>query len=127
MTLNLFDEGANTWDYENESPEEGVPLGEYRYNTWNGGRNTAVYIHDGSYTKVREINLTYQVPTRFTSRFNGVQSMSLNLSGRNLFIISGYNGYDPEVNNGGNFVSRFVDLAPWPPARSLFFSVDVGF
>ena len=127
MTLNLYDEGANTWDYEKASPEAGVPLGEYRYNTWNGGRNTAVYIQDGSYTKVREINLTYQVPTRLVSRFNGVQSMSLNLSGRNLFIISGYNGYDPEVNNGGNFVSRFVDLAPWPPARQLFFSVDLGF
>ena len=127
MTLNLYDEGANTWDYEEESPEEGVPLGEYRYNTWNGGRNTAVYIQDGSYTKVREINLTYQVPQRFVSRVRGAQTMSLNLSGRNLFIISGYNGYDPEVNNGGNFVSRFVDLAPWPPARSLFFSVDVGF
>jgi TonB-dependent starch-binding outer membrane protein SusC len=127
MTLNLFDEGANTWDYEKASPEDGVSLGEYRYNTWNGGRNTAVYIQDGSYTKVREINLTYQVPAKFYTRFNGVQSMSLNLSGRNLFIISGYNGYDPEVNNGGNFVSRFVDLAPWPPARSLFFSVDLGF
>jgi len=127
MTLNLYDEGANTWDYENESPEAGVPLGEYRYNTWNGGKNTGVYIQDGSYTKVREVNLTYQVPRKFYTRMNGVQSMSLNLSGRNLFIISGYNGYDPEVNNGGNFVSRFVDLAPWPPARSLFFSIDLGF
>ena len=71
--------------------------------------------------------MTYQVPQRFVSRLRGAQSMSLNLSGRNLFIISGYNGYDPEVNNGGNFVARFVDLSPWPPARQFFFSVDVGF
>ena len=55
------------------------------------------------------------------------KSARLNLSGRNLFIISAYNGFDPEVNNGGNFVARFVDLAPFPPSRSFFFSVDVGF
>jgi hypothetical protein len=53
--------------------------------------------------------------------------MRLNLAGRNLFIISGYNGFDPEVNNGGNVVARFVDLAPFPPSRSIFFSVDLGF
>jgi TonB-dependent SusC/RagA subfamily outer membrane receptor len=127
MTLNLYDEGANTWDYEEKSPDASKPRGQYRYDEWNGGKNTAIYIQDGSYTKIREVNLTYQVPRKLYTRFNGVQNMSLNLSGRNLFIISGYNGYDPEVNNGGNFVSRFVDLAPWPPARTLFFSVDLGF
>lgn len=127
MTMNLFDEGANTWDYEKESPESGVPLGQYRYDTWNGGKNTSVYIQDGSFAKVREVNLSYVVPRSLYTRFNGVQSMTLNLSARNLFIISGYNGYDPEVNNGGNFVTRFVDLSPWPPSRSLWFSVDLGF
>jgi hypothetical protein len=51
----------------------------------------------------------------------------LSISGRNLFIISGYNGFDPEVNNGGNVVVRFVDLAPYPPSRSFFFTVNLGF
>jgi hypothetical protein len=54
-------------------------------------------------------------------------SARISLSGRNLFIISGYNGFDPEVNNGGNFVARFVDLAPFPPSRQFFLSVDLGF
>jgi hypothetical protein len=31
------------------------------------------------------------------------------------------------VNNGGNFVARFVDLAPFPPSRSFFLSFDLGF
>jgi TonB-linked SusC/RagA family outer membrane protein len=127
MTLNLFDEGANTWDFDNKSPDGKTPLGQYRYDTWNGGKETAPYIQDGSFAKVREVNLSYSVPKSLYGRLNGVQSMSVNLSGRNLFIISGYNGYDPEVNNGGNFVSRFVDLSPWPPTRQFFFSVDLGF
>jgi len=37
-------------------------------------------------------------------------------------------GVDPEANNfGNNNVGRFVDLAPFPPARQFFFSVDLGF
>jgi hypothetical protein len=52
----------------------------------------------------------------------------VSLSGRNLFIFSKYNGYDPEVNNGGNLApGRFVDLAPFPPSRSFFFTLDVSF
>ena len=126
MTLNLYDEGENTWDYEEKSPDPGKPLGKYRYDMWNDG-NTAVYLMDGSYTKVREISLSWDVPRSLLSRMRGVDNMRVNLAGRNLFIISGYNGFDPEVNNGGQQVARFVDLAPWPPTRSIFFSFDIGF
>ena len=129
MTLNLFDEGSNTWDYDEPSPDPtvGATLGEYRYNTWGGGANTAAYLVDGSFTKVREINLSYQLPSRMVSRIRGAQHGKISFSGRNLFIISGYNGFDPEVNNGGNFVARFVDLAPFPPSRSFWLSLDLGF
>ncbi|MBV6520426.1 MAG: hypothetical protein MNPFHGCM_00540 [Gemmatimonadaceae bacterium] len=127
MTLNLHDEGQTTWDYEDKSPQSGVPLGEYRYDTWNGGGHTPMYISDGSFTKIREINLSYDLPHRFYSLIPGARNGRVSLAGRNLFIISGYNGFDPEVNNGGNYVVRFVDLAPFPPARSFFLSFDFGF
>lgn len=129
MTLSLFDEGFNTWDYDKPSPDPavGATLGAYRYNLWNGGGNTEPYLVDGSFTKVREVNLSYQLPARMVSRIRGAQSGKISLSGRNLFIISGYNGFDPEVNNGGNFVVRFIDLAPFPPSRSFWLSLDLGF
>ena len=131
MTLNLFDEGENSHDYDNPSPDTkiGATLGEYRYNLWNGGNNTAAYLVDGSYTKIRELTVGYDLPPVLVNAIRGLNAKSarVNLSGRNLFIFSAYNGFDPEVNNGGNFVARFVDLAPFPPSRSFFFSVDVGF
>ena len=129
MTLNLFDEGQNTWDYDKPSPDPtvGATLGAYRYNLWGGGANTAAYLVDGSFTKVREVNISYDLPQRVAGRFRGAQSGKLSLSGRNLFIISHYNGFDPEVNNGGNFIARFVDLAPFPPSRSFYLSLDLGF
>ena len=129
MTLNLFDEGQNTWDYDKPSPDPavGATLGAYRYNLWGGGANTMAYLVDGSFTKVREVNLSYDLPARMVSRIRGAQNGKISFSGRNLFIISGYNGFDPEVNNGGNFVARFVDLAPFPPSRSFWLSLDLGF
>ena len=127
MTMNLYDEGENTWDYEDPSPDPNKTLGQYRYELWGGGTNTAAYLVDGSYTKIREVSLSWDVPRNMLTRIPGIQSARLNLAGRNLFIISGYNGFAPEVNNGGNVVARFVDLAPFPPSRSIFFSFDLGF
>jgi hypothetical protein len=131
MTLQTFDEGQNTWDYDQPSPDTkiGATLGAYRYNLWDGGNNTSVYLQDGSFLKVREVTLGYDLPESMVSKLSAMNAKSarISLSGRNLFIISGYNGFDPEVNNGGNFVARFVDLAPFLPSRSFYLSFDLGF
>ena len=52
----------------------------------------------------------------------------LNVVGRNLATWMDYWGMDPEVTNFGNGpVRSATDLAPFPPSRQFFFSVDVGF
>ncbi len=127
LTMNLHDEGGTTWDYEDKSPDPNKPLGQYRYETWAGGNNTQVYLEPGSYFKLREISASYDVPRNWYARLSAVQNARVSLSARNLFIVTGYNGFDPEVNNGGNRVVRLVDLAPFPPARSYFLSIDLGF
>jgi TonB-linked SusC/RagA family outer membrane protein len=130
MTLNLHDEGGNTWDYDDPSPQAGVPLGQWRYDTWDGGTNTSIYLVDGSFVKVREVTLSYDLPQSLIARIPTarVHTARLSLSGRNLLMFTDYNGYDPEVNNGGNLApGRFVDLAPFPPNRSFFFTLDLGF
>ena len=128
MTQNLFDEGGNSWDYEHESPDPTMTLGEWRYNSWAGGDNAGVYIQDAGYVKLREVSLAYAVPSSLVSRLRGAESMTLSLTGRNLFIWSDYWSPDPEVSNFGNSnTARIIDLAPYPPSRNFFLSVDVGF
>jgi TonB-dependent starch-binding outer membrane protein SusC len=155
LTRNLYDEGLNSRDYDAPSPCRGgsglnpicrksngnnlisyvdtsatAKLGAYRYDLWNGGRNATAYIDDGSYVKLREIALTYSVPSAFTQRFFGtrVSDVRVNVTGRNLAIFTKYWGGDPEANNfGGNNVGRFVDLAPFPPTRNISFGIDLGF
>ena len=48
--------------------------------------------------------------------------------GRNLLRFTAYRGLDPEVSNFGNqAIVRNIDVAPFPPSRSFFFSIDLGF
>jgi outer membrane receptor protein involved in Fe transport len=129
MTNNLFDEGGNSWDYDKPSPDPTKTLGDYRYSTWNAGRNASVYIQDGSFVKLREVTLSYRVPETFANRFAGhARDIRLDLSGRNLYYWTKYWSFDPEVSNFGNQnIDRFVDLAPFPPYRSFYFGLNVGF
>jgi TonB-linked SusC/RagA family outer membrane protein len=129
MTQSLFDEGQNSFDYDDPSPDPSMTLGEYRYAEWNAGQNAGIYIQDGGFVKLREITLTYSLPTRLlTAMRGGAKSGQLVLGGRNLFTWTDYWSPDPEVNNFGNQnIVRFVDLAPYPPARSWFVGVNLSF
>jgi len=124
LTEFLYDAAGNAKDYST-NPNSG---GQLRFNRWAQGY-TKEYIQDGSYVKVREISLSYRLPAS-TMRYLGdrARSVRLELSGRNLFTSTSYRGLDPEVSNFGNqAIARNIDVAPYPPSRSYFFSVDVEF
>ena len=137
MTNNLWDEGKQARDYDDAAPTSMLPgsrpcaanetLGLCRFNTFNAG-DTRVYMQNASYVKLREITINYQAPDSWAQKIPGGKSLRFNLSGRNLALFSDYWGFDPEFNNFGNTnFNRFIDLAPFPPSRQFFFSVDVGF
>jgi TonB-dependent starch-binding outer membrane protein SusC len=129
MTKSLYDEGENSRDYDAPSPVKGLTLGEYRYQAWNAGRDTRMYIDDGGFVKLRELAFTFDVPEKLYRRVPfGVTSMRLQLLGRNLATWTDYWGADPEFNNFGNQnLNRFIDLAPYPPAKQFYFGIDLGF
>jgi hypothetical protein len=90
---------------------------------WNAGK--AVYVQPAGFVKLRELNLSYKLPQNLVNNYfaNG-RDVRLELSGRNLFTSTKYLGYDPEVSNFSNqAVGRFQDVTPYPPSRSVFFSI----
>lgn len=115
------------YDAGNNSPDQ-LTAGNQRLADWGSG-HTKVFVQDGSYLKLREVSLTYELPASLTSHlFGGVRYARLNVSGRNLLRFSPYKGLDPEVSNFGNqAITRNIDVAPFPPSRSFFFSIDLGF
>jgi len=123
LTTYLYDAGKNSKDYL----EPGG--GKDRQDRINAGFTDA-YVESGTYVKLREVNLSYNVPDRITSGIFGrsVRTARLSLTGRNLLRFTPYSGLDPEVSNfGRQAIVRNIDVAPFPPSRSFFFSIDLGF
>ncbi|MBC6989416.1 SusC/RagA family TonB-linked outer membrane protein [Hymenobacter sp. BT491] len=72
-------------------------------------------IDDGSYVKLREAALSYELPT-FTSYISG---LTLSLVGRNLYSWDNYNGFDPETSAGGSSdLLRAIDFGNVPIPRT---------
>ena len=56
-----------------------------------------------------------------------MKTARLSLGRRNLFTVTDYTGLDPEVSNFGNQpIARNIDVAPYPPSRSFWFSAHGG-
>ncbi|MDE3151986.1 MAG: SusC/RagA family TonB-linked outer membrane protein [Gemmatimonadota bacterium] len=87
------------------------------------------YVEPAGFVKLRELSLTYTLPKALAARLVGEgHGLRLELAGRNLATWTKYKGYDPEVSNFGNTdLGRFQDVAPYPPSRSVFFSVIANF
>ena len=80
-------------------------------------------VEDGSYVKLREIALSYQLP-KFFKYF---KSSSISLIGRNLVSWDHYDGYDPETNAGGNSsVLRGIDFGNVPIPRTYQLTFKAG-
>lgn len=89
-----------------------------------------VFLEHGSFAKLREVTLSYALaPDLASTLFRGTsRDVRLELSGRNLKTWTKYRGLDPEVSNFGNApLNRMWDLAPFPPSRQFFFSINATF
>ena len=110
------------------SADFGSPAHARRLQAYNDGVMTP-FIEDASFLKLREVSISWLVPERFTSAIGwGVRDVRLSVTGRNLKTWTKYSGLDPEVANLGDAAIRNnLDVAPYPPSRSLFFNLAVGF
>ena len=128
----LYDLSKNAADYADACTDPGCrageTLGDFRLRVY-PSKITSVWLEDATFLKLREVTINYQLPERFAGMlWDGVSAMSLSLSGRNLLTFTGYKGMDPEVSNfGSEAIARNLDVAPFPPSRSFWFSVNVGF
>jgi TonB-linked SusC/RagA family outer membrane protein len=83
------------------------------------------FLEDGSFLKLQTAQLGYRLPTRVANRLN-VENARIYLSGTNLFTITGYSGYTPEVVSD-NVIASGIDLGVYPPARTLTIGLDLSF
>ncbi len=127
LTKFLYDLGSNTDDYMDPVAGSTLTAGPRRLALF--GKQTRMYVEDASFVKLREVTLAYDVPAQLLTRFwGGAHTARVSLSGRNLLTFTDYTGLDPEVSNFGNQnIARNIDVAPFPPSRSFWFGVTLGF
>jgi TonB-dependent starch-binding outer membrane protein SusC len=87
------------------------------------------YLEPATFVKVRELGLSYTLPEQLYGWSSGrIHSARLSVEGRDLWFWSPYTGLDPEVSFIGNTqVQRGGDVTPYPPSRSFFLGLDLGF
>ncbi|MBW3629482.1 MAG: TonB-dependent receptor [Gemmatimonadetes bacterium] len=82
-------------------------------------------VEDGSYLRLQNLTLGYRLPSQLLP---GVDGARLFLTGQNLFLLTEYTGFDPEVNSiGGDARFSGVDIGAFPRARSWNVGMNVTF
>lgn len=82
------------------------------------------FIEDGSYFRLREASLYYNIPLQ--SDF--IEGIKVGVSGRNIFTLTDYSSYDPEVSaKGGAGLSTNIEVTPFPSSRQFYFHLGVNF
>ncbi|WP_448699329.1 SusC/RagA family TonB-linked outer membrane protein [Mucilaginibacter sp. AW1-3] len=91
----------------------------------------ARWLRDGSYLRVRNVTLGYNVPSLLTRKAH-ISSVRLYATAQNLFTFTHYVGYNPDVNvySGGGTNNELrlmgIDYASYPLTRTFTFGINVG-
>jgi hypothetical protein len=85
------------------------------------------FIEDGSFLKLQNVQLGYRLPAQLTHGLS-VEQARIYVSGTNLFTVTNYTGYTPELP-GGSVIASGIDTfgGIFPPARTFTVGVDVTF
>ena len=83
-------------------------------------------VFDGSFFKIRQIQLGYTVPQRLTKKIL-INQLRLYVSLDDFFTFTSYPGMDPETATSGSASGRGVDIGAYPSMRKCMFGVNVSF
>lgn len=109
------------WTFDNWENAKG-PKPEQQY--WRAFKFTRRFIEDGSYVRLRNISLGYNIKLKT----NVIQSLRVFVNANNLVTITKYSGYDPDINGYGDDPSRRgVDMGGYPSSKVYNFGVQCIF
>lgn len=129
---NNYDADVTPWSLENSSSTtprllQGGGLGNLGLAAASNAMfNTTRWLEDGSYLRLKNVQLGYTLPTSLTSKVPSLGSVRVYVTGRNIVTFTKYSGFDPEVTGTG-FYSRGVDNSAYPNVRTFIGGLQVNF
>lgn len=83
-------------------------------------------IEDGSFLRLNNVTLGYSLPKGMLSDLS-ISNFRLYVTANNVFTVTGYSGYDPEVSTRKNPLTPGVDYAAYPRTRFFLTGIDITF
>jgi TonB-linked SusC/RagA family outer membrane protein len=93
---------------------------------------TTRFLEDGSYIRLRDVTLSYKLPKKVTDKLR-MNSVRIYAQAHNLFTITKFTGFDPEVGVNGSWAGGSSALAGsgndynYPSTRIFSFGIDLSF
>lgn len=119
--VNLPAEFMNRWHGEGTSNT--MPRFSWANNNDNW-RVSDLYVHNGSYARIKNIQLGYTLPSYLTQKIF-IQKLRFYVAAENLLTMTSYKGLDPELN--GDERSNGIDRGYYPQARTFTVGVNLNF
>ena len=131
---------ADWWDNQTadqlnrwQKPGDITNVPQTRFAEGNGTMESSRYLSDGSYLRLRNINLGYTLPKNLASRLK-MSSVRFYIGVQNLYTLTNYKGWDPEVNWVGagrstqntNIIQGY-DFFTAPQARTYTLGINLSF
>lgn len=113
------------------APGDGSILPRLDSNDGTSQQISSYFVEDGSYTRIKNVQLTYNFPKSILNRLK-LSSVQVYVQGQNLFTFTKYKGLDPEINlrnaGGDNTdIHMGIDEGAFPTAKSYNVGLRVGF
>ncbi|MGS2761560.1 SusC/RagA family TonB-linked outer membrane protein [Sinomicrobium sp. M5D2P9] len=88
------------------------------------------YLENGDYLRLNNATLGYNLDPKLLGMTDYIKNIRFSITGQNLFVLTDYSGFDPEVNTGnssGGIQTFGIDRYTYPKARTFLFGLNVSF
>ena len=89
-------------------------------------KNSTRWVEDGSYLKVKNITLSYDITSPKLRRLN-ISRIQPYVSLQNFITWTGYSGYDPEVSQSTSATSMGIDWGTYPNVKTVVVGLNITF
>jgi TonB-linked SusC/RagA family outer membrane protein len=124
--------GLENTAWHGEGTSNTVPRVTANDNNQNLTRFSNFYVENGSYARVRNLQVGYTFNKQISSALH-MASLRLYVSGQNLFTFTKYSGADPEIGYGRSYtdgasaLNRGIDLGNYPTNRTYLVGANIAF
>ena len=117
---NQIKEAIRRWRYPGQVTS--IPKAGDLYNI----RNSTRWVEDGTYVKIKNITLSYDVKAKFLRKLH-ITRLQPYITLDNMITFTGYSGYDPEMSQWSSATNMGIDWGTYPNVRTVTFGINVDF